>query len=588
MLGFSPLASAPLGSSGESQVNVDLGAAENITAGTPQVGAPFTVSNYATTADGLFDSTQQYYIDIFTNNRGFSTNLTPTTGHVCQSPTTVSNLSVSSAGISFRLSGTKIIQYPNGNWSTDGIYYTDVFLSWTGNTLTATTVTFATQLPSGSGTSYSLNSSALEDAIVAAAAAAGVSNQIYDWIPSEVTVTNSSNVFSSRLAGSTTDRDTFTFNHSTTNGRLNSYYTFGRRFLLQTIAPNQNVSTSPSTSIHFVRFDRAVQTDIVYKMDFDQDHVFDLSFTIGAPSLGSSDIDQEHDLTGNNIVTGNVIYTTSTIDSDHDFTGSNIVCNASSIATPTIEQSHNFDGVDIVNSTSVGSSEIDQHHNLTGSNIETAVPAIGATDIQIEGEFTGTDIATGLPVLGTPDIDQEHDLTLSNITASSTIGASEVFTGTVFTGVSFTTSAPTISTSEIDQHHQLDGNNINSSSVVGSSIIEQEHNFEPSSITASLVIANSNIEQNHSFNGSNILTNAPLVVESDVDEFHDLSGNNIATNALIISSSDLDENHDFAGTDVSSNASVVGSSGIEQEHNLSGNDIASAATIVNDSELTLN
>ena len=117
-----------------------------------------TVLDYNATASGLFDSISSTNVDLFTNNRGYSTSQTPAVGHVCLQPNIISNLSVNSSGISFRFSGDVASQYPNNNWYMNGIYYSDITLSWTSSTVvTATTATLASSLPSGSGTEYNIN-----------------------------------------------------------------------------------------------------------------------------------------------------------------------------------------------------------------------------------------------------------------------------------------------------------------------------------------------------------------------------------------------------------------------------------------------
>ena len=229
-----------------------------------------TVPNYSTTASGLFDSISSTNVDLYTNNRGHNASLSPSTGYVAQLPNKVYNLSVDSTGISFRLYGTVISQNANDLWSgTLDIHYSDVTLNWSGSTVvTATntgTFTSVNNLPS---TTYTLGSTALDTAIEAAAATAGVSSNLYSWIPDEVTVTESSDVFRARLAGSSTDLDTYSFSQNSSTVYLYDHFVVAGRFLILSQYPNQNDSAfndsnaaaNPDTEITVARFTRTIQT----------------------------------------------------------------------------------------------------------------------------------------------------------------------------------------------------------------------------------------------------------------------------------------------------------------------------------------
>ena len=230
-----------------------------------------TVLDYSATASGLFDSTSSTNVDLYTNNRGFSIGgAGGNTGYVAQNPAGVYNLTVNSTGISFRLYGSVIASSSTNQWtSTTNIHYTDVTLNWSGTTVVTTsnngTFTSSSNLPA---TTYFLGTTALDDAIASAAAAAGVSSNLYDWIPDEVTVTESSDVFRARLAGSSTDLDTYSFSQNSSTVYLYGHYVVAGRFLILTQYPNQNdsafsntnASANPATAITAARFTRTVQT----------------------------------------------------------------------------------------------------------------------------------------------------------------------------------------------------------------------------------------------------------------------------------------------------------------------------------------
>ena len=536
--------------------------ANNITTPNPFTANPFSVVSYALTADGLFDSTQQYYTNIFTNNRGFNSNLIPTTGHLCTSPTTVSNLSVSSVGISFRLSGQKIIQYANGNWSIDGIYYTDIFLSWTDSTLTATTATFASSLPSGSSPSYLLGSSALDSAIVAAATAAGVSSQIYDWIPSEVTVTNSgisSNIFRSRLAGSTTDRDTFTFNYSTFNGLLNSFYTFGRRFLLKTEAPNQNVSTSPSTSIHFVRFDRALQYEQVrYTVLTEQPGFAPVDLLAGAPTLDTPvitqaggtqqplditatapDIDsvglsEAQSLTTNSIATAAPTLDAAVLTQDHILGTQDVATTNSTVSSPSVGIVHVLSANDITSTPTVDSVAITQVHNLTLTDVSSSSITIGQAVLTQVHVLSAANI-NAAPTVDSASLSQLHDFTVTDInTDAPTLGLPVLATSGLHAPLQLRSGAITIDSPSITQIHDISTVPVAASATVDTVDLTQIHLLTAADIVASSTVGSPAVADNKDLAANSISTGAATVGTpvATVSVFsHSLSPSNIVTRA---------------------------------------------------------
>ena len=231
-----------------------------------------TVLDYSATASGLFDSVTYTPKTLYSNNRGHNSNLVPSTGYVAQGGYNVYNLSVNSTGISFHLYGQVAEQNANDQWSVSSYqHWADVTLKWSGTTaITTTNEGTLSQLGSSlSGqTTYALGSTALDNAIASAAATAGVSSNLYDWIPDEVTVTESSDVFRARLAGSSTDLDTYSFSQNSASIYLYQHYVVAGRFLIMTVYPNQNdsafndsnASQNPDTEIFVTRFTRTVQT----------------------------------------------------------------------------------------------------------------------------------------------------------------------------------------------------------------------------------------------------------------------------------------------------------------------------------------
>jgi len=252
---------------------VNLNKTVDVTYG--NVSFPGTQLDYSATASGLFDSTAQTSLDIYTNNRGYLVGGGGgNTGYVVQDPKYVSSLSVDSNGISCRLYGTSISQGSNVTWTTAQLIgYADIRFNWTGTSAISVTGLVNTyNISIITGTVYNLSipsqAAALDAAIVSAAEAAGVSSNLYDWIPDEVTVTESSDTFRARLAGSSTDLDTYSFTQNSSSVYMYNHYVLAGRFLILTQYPNhndsnfanQNASANPATGITVARFDRTVQT----------------------------------------------------------------------------------------------------------------------------------------------------------------------------------------------------------------------------------------------------------------------------------------------------------------------------------------
>lgn len=542
MLGFAPLASAPLADDGAVVVNVGL-TADSITAGAPQIGDLFNYDDYSATASSLFDNISSTNVDLFTNNRGYSTSQTPTVGHVCLQPNTISNLSVNSSGISFRFSGQVASQYSNGNWYTNGIYYSDITLSWTSSTVvTATTATLASSLPSGSGTTYNINFAtdlaSLNSAIDTQAAAAGVSSNLYSWIPSEVTVTNSSNAFAARVAGSSTDSATYTFSENTSNGRQHAYVTFGDRFLIQRAYPNQNVSTSPNTEITVARFTSSIQQRYEYEVGHSQNYnlapieviadapVIDASgivqlhnlatteITASAPTVDVSGITQAHSLTATEITAGAPTLDASISTQDHNLVATEIIAGAPTVDAPNITQVHNLDATEITASApTVDTSGITQDHSLVATEITAGTPTVSEPSIGFD-LLIANDITGGTPTVDAPTLSEDYQLTTVEITASS----------------------PAIDAPSITQAHNITLAEITSGAPVLS---------EPQAVSSTSLIAN------------DIATQAPVVDSADIDHVHVLTPNDIISGSPITDAPAITQAHDLSASDIITGAPVI-------------------------------
>ena len=255
MLGFTPLAAAPLGDDGGvidyalttdsittaapvvdasqitqnhqlTSVPITTGApvvdspsapqnyaltSTDITTGAPLVGELYSVPSYPLTASGLFDSTVENYFDVMTNNRGSTSSSTGTWWSNADYST---NLSVNSTGISFRLYGPATRSETNGSFTFLYWWYSDVTLNWSGPTaLPASSPLTTSSVPTPR---YNIFTNAgltnFFNAIDTAIANANLGSVVYDWIPSQVIVGSSgNNSYYAQVSGSGSNADTYAF-----------------------------------------------------------------------------------------------------------------------------------------------------------------------------------------------------------------------------------------------------------------------------------------------------------------------------------------------------------------------------------------
>jgi hypothetical protein len=188
MLGFSPLASAPLADDGAVVVNVAL-TADSITTGAPKVGDVITWNDYASTASSLFNSVSETQTDVFSTNKQKTSYSAHTTRGA---PDYATNLSVNSTGISFRLHSIYRYMGANDTGFTYTYYYNDITLNWSGTAMSVGSSSTSSSWPPSSTGRYTLTNDAgiteFIEAVDTAVSNANLGSTVYDWIPSEVTV----------------------------------------------------------------------------------------------------------------------------------------------------------------------------------------------------------------------------------------------------------------------------------------------------------------------------------------------------------------------------------------------------------------
>ena len=120
------------------------------------------------------------------------------------------------------------------------------------------------------------------------------------------------------------------------------------------------------------------------------------SFVTGTPTLQTSNITQQHNITCTNLLTGQVVISTATISQEHDLTADIIV----------------------TGSVVVSSVIITQEHNLLSNNIVTLQPSVPSISIVEHEVVVAPSFITGIPVVQSSSIGQVHTLSPSSIQTS--------------------------------------------------------------------------------------------------------------------------------------------------------------------------
>ena len=581
MLGFSPLASAPLADDGAVVVNVAL-TADSITTGAPKIGELFYTDDYSATASGLFDSISSTSDTIYSDNRGWNTNLSPVQGTVCQAPYMVSHLSVNSTGISFRFSGVQVKQDVNGNWSSSGTgyFFTDLTLYWSGTTvIAANDVSLTSSVPwqaTGSGTAYNINNqlASLNSAINAAAATAGVSSNLYDWIPSEVTVTESSDVFRARLAGSSTDLDTYSFTQNSSTVYIYDHHVLADRFLILKQYPNQNdsnfndlsASANPDTVLEVARFTRSVQQQSAYGASLSENYNLTPTDVISAaPTVDAPSISHDYSLTATEITAATPSVDASTLNQDGVFTGVEITAGA-----PTVD-----------------ASTITQVHDLTASEITSGAPVIDAPTITGVNALTASEITAGAPSVDASSISQVHNIALTEITAGTpTVDAPTISENYNLTPVEITTNAPSIDASSITQVHNITSAEITAGApVIDATSLSHDYNLTATEITAGApLIDSSNLDGAITFSGS-ITSGTPTVDAATLTQLHNIAATQITGSAPQIDAASITQVHNITALEITTSQPIIDAPSAIENVNLIGVDITSGAPVIDQTTL---
>jgi hypothetical protein len=126
------------------------------------------------------------------------------------------------------------------------------------------------------------------------------------------------------------------------------------------------------------------------------------SFVTGTPTLQTSSITQQHNITCTNLLTGQVVISTATIAQEHDLTADIIVTGSFVVSSVIITQEHNLLSNNIVTlQPSVPSVSIVEHEVVVAPSFITGIPVVQSSSIGQVHTLSPSSIQTSRPVVGT-------------------------------------------------------------------------------------------------------------------------------------------------------------------------------------------
>jgi hypothetical protein len=132
------------------------------------------------------------------------------------------------------------------------------------------------------------------------------------------------------------------------------------------------------------------------------------SFVTGTPTLQTSNITQQHNITCTNLLTGQVVISTATISQEHDLTADIIVTGSVVVSSVIITQEHNLLSNNIVTlQPSVPSISIVEHEVVVAPSFITGIPVVQSSSIGQVHTLSPSSIQTSRPVVGTAS-DPDH------------------------------------------------------------------------------------------------------------------------------------------------------------------------------------
>jgi hypothetical protein len=132
------------------------------------------------------------------------------------------------------------------------------------------------------------------------------------------------------------------------------------------------------------------------------------SFVTGTPTLQTSSITQQHNITCTNLLTGQVVISTATIAQEHDLTADIIVTGSVVVSSVIITQEHNLLSNNIVTlQPSVPSISIVEHEVVVAPSFITGIPVVQSSSIGQVHTLSPSSIQTSRPVVGTAS-DPDH------------------------------------------------------------------------------------------------------------------------------------------------------------------------------------
>lgn len=190
-----------------------------------------------------------------------------------------------------------------------------------------------------------------------------------------------------------------------------------------------------------------------------------------------------------------------------------IITGAPVIDTSALTQTHELSGGAITTGAPVvGQATLSITHNLQTSAITTAAPVVDTTDLQQNHALQPAEITTGAPVIDGSNITQNHVLTGAMTVGAPIIDQPVISQHFELTTNSITTGAPSIDAATVGVTHNLTSSEITSGvPAIDTTNLSQIYNLQPVLSVGSPTIDAITITQNHVLASVSITTGAPSI-----------------------------------------------------------------------------
>lgn len=217
------------------------------------------------------------------------------------------------------------------------------------------------------------------------------------------------------------------------------------------------------------------------------------------------------------------------------------------------------------------------------SDFTGSAPVVGSTGITQLHVIDANGVTTLAADVPTANMAEYETFTTANIYAQAPIvETSDIFSGQLLSADSVETGVPVVDQADASIIYDFDTNDVvTSASSVEQAVYQETYILLATGITTGSSFAETaDMAEDETFSVEDVVTNAAEVEAGALEQHHLVSGNDVTTGNPRPESTDIDENHVFATSVISLGAAVVDTSGITQDHVVDGDDVETEAPIV--------